>query len=34
MPRPIRALISASAFSNNLKVASTHAGAAKVWAVL
>src|SRR3954464_1663247 len=34
MPQPIRALISASAFSNNLKVASTHAGAAKVWAVL
>jgi alanine racemase len=34
MPRPIRALISASAFSNNLKVASSHAGAAKVWAVL
>ena len=34
MPRPIRALISASAFSNNLKVASAHAGAAKVWAVL
>jgi len=34
MPRPIRALLSASAFSNNLKVASTHAGAAKVWAVL
>jgi alanine racemase len=34
MPRPIRALISASAFSNNLTVASTHAGAAKVWAVL
>jgi alanine racemase len=34
MPRPIRALISASAFSSNLTVASTHAGAAKVWAVL
>jgi alanine racemase len=34
MPRPIRALISASAFSNNLMVASAHAGAAKVWAVL
>src|SRR4051794_13576563 len=34
MPRPIRALISASAFSNNLKVAAAHAGAAKVWAVL
>jgi alanine racemase len=34
MPRPIRALISASAFSNNLKVAKTRAGAAKVWAVL
>ena len=34
MPRPIRALLSASAFSNNLKVASAHAGAAKVWAVL
>jgi alanine racemase len=34
MPRPIRALISASAFSNNLKIAKTHAGAAKVWAVL
>jgi len=34
MPRPIRALISASAFSNNLKVASTRAGAAQVWAVL
>jgi len=34
MPRPIRALISANAFSNNLKVASAHAGAAKVWAVL
>jgi len=34
MPRPIRALISASAFSNNLKIARTHAAAAKVWAVL
>jgi len=34
MPRPIRALISASAFSNNLKIAAAHAGAAKVWAVL
>ena len=34
MPRPIRALISASAFSNNLMLASAHAGAAKVWAVL
>src|SRR6185369_8155257 len=34
MPRPIRALISASAFSNNLKIAARHAGAAKVWAVL
>src|SRR5262245_17538831 len=34
MPRPIRALFSASAFSNNLKVAGAHAGAAKVWAVL
>ncbi|HEY7242006.1 MAG TPA: alanine racemase [Burkholderiales bacterium] len=34
MPRPIRALLSASAFSNNLKVACAHAGAAKVWAVL
>src|ERR1041385_1662347 len=34
MPRPIRALLSASAFSNNLKVASSRAGKAKVWAVL
>ncbi|HEY1287855.1 MAG TPA: alanine racemase [Burkholderiales bacterium] len=34
MPRPIRALLSASAFSNNLKIASARAGAAKVWAVL
>jgi alanine racemase len=34
MPRPIRAAISAGALSHNLELAKTHAGAAKVWAVL
>lgn len=34
MPRPIRATISAAALAHNLGVARTHAGPAKVWAVL
>jgi alanine racemase len=34
MPRPIRAAISAAALAHNLELAKTHAGAAKVWAVL
>src|SRR4051812_44486832 len=34
MPRPIRASISASALAHNLAVARTHAGSAKVWAVI
>jgi alanine racemase len=34
MPRPIRAAISASALSHNLEVARTHAGSARIWAVL
>jgi alanine racemase len=34
MPRPIRAAISAAALSHNLELARTHAGPAKVWAVL
>ena len=34
MPRPIRATISAAALAHNLAVARTHAGAAKIWAVL
>ena len=34
MPRPIRATIRASALAHNLGVARTHAGPAKIWAVL
>jgi alanine racemase len=34
MPRPIRATISAAAFAHNLAIARSHAGAAKVWAVV
>src|SRR5688572_8969368 len=34
MPRPIRATISAAALANNLQVAKSCAGAAKLWAVL
>jgi alanine racemase len=34
MPRPIRATISASALAHNLRVARSHAGAAKIWAVI
>ena len=34
MPRPIRATISAAALAHNLGVARSHAGPAKVWAVL
>ncbi len=34
MPRPIRATISAAALAHNLTVARTHAGQAKIWAVL
>jgi alanine racemase len=34
MPRPIRATISAAALANNLQVARSCAGAAKLWAVL
>ena len=34
MPRPIRATISAGAIAHNLGVARTHAGTAKIWAVL
>ena len=34
MPRPIRASISAGALAHNLRVARSHAGAAKLWAVI
>lgn len=34
MPRPIRATISAGALAHNLRVARSHAGTAKVWAVI
>jgi alanine racemase len=34
MPRPIRATISAAALASNLELARSHAGAARVWAVL
>ena len=34
MPRPIRATISAAALQQNIAVARTHAGDAKIWAVL
>ncbi len=34
MPRPIRATLSAGAFQQNLAVARSHAGDAKLWAVL
>ena len=34
MPRPIRATISAGALAHNLRVARSHAGAAKIWAVI
>ena len=34
MPRPLRAAISASALSHNLRVAQQHAAKAKVWAVV
>src|ERR671934_371739 len=34
MPRPIRATISSGALAHNLAVAKTHAGAAKIWAVI
>src|SRR5438477_9914411 len=34
MPRPIRAIISASALSHNFMVAKAYAGGAKIWAVL
>ncbi len=34
MPRPIRATISAAALQTNLAVARSHAGEAKIWAVL
>ena len=34
MPRPIRATISSGALAHNLALARTHAGAAKVWAVI
>ena len=34
MPRPIRATISAAALAHNLAVARTHAGPARVWAVV
>jgi alanine racemase len=34
MPRPIRATISASALARNLEVARSHAGGARIWAVL
>jgi len=34
MPRPIRATISAAAFAQNLAIARSHAGAAKIWAVV
>src|SRR5919109_2647649 len=34
MPRPIRATISSGALAHNLALARTHAGAAKLWAVI
>ena len=34
MPRPIRATISAAALAHNLTIARSHAGAAKIWAVI
>ena len=34
MPRPIRAAISASALAHNLRVARSHAGNARIWAVI
>jgi alanine racemase len=34
MPRPIRATISARALAHNLRVARTHAGRARIWAVI
>src|SRR5262245_45716513 len=34
MPRPIRATISSSALARNLEVARSHAGGARIWAVL
>jgi alanine racemase len=34
MPRPIRATISAGALAHNLRVARTHAGRARIWAVI
>ena len=34
MPRPIRATISAAALAHNLAVARTHAGPARIWAVV
>jgi len=34
MPRPIRAAISSAALAHNLSIARTHAGVAKVWAVV
>ncbi|HET7364794.1 MAG TPA: alanine racemase [Burkholderiales bacterium] len=34
MPRPIRAIISAGALAHNLRVARTHAGRARIWAVI
>jgi alanine racemase len=34
MPRPIRAIVSASALAHNLAIARQHAGTAKIWAVL
>jgi alanine racemase len=34
MPRPIRATISSAALAHNLAIARSHAGAAKIWAVV
>jgi alanine racemase len=34
MPRPIRAAVSAGALAHNLRVARSHAGQAKIWAVI
>ena len=34
MPRPIRATISAGALAHNLRIARTHAGRARIWAVI
>ncbi len=34
MPRPIHATVSAGAFAHNLRVARSHAGATKIWAVI